>query len=94
MMVSYRIQNSTEDTLYLSNTLHNKKQYIRVPPHKTKTVHHDTKVCWMGDCRVHIKTDVLLDTLSVYQDSMQLHSVKYRREQWKLKKNAAILRIE
>lgn len=93
-MVRYQIQNTSGDTLYLKNTLNKGKEYTRVLPNKTKTVHHDTKVCWMGDCRAHIKTEALLDTLGVYQDSLQVSPVNYGREQWKLKKNGAILRIE
>lgn len=94
MVVRYEVHNRSENTLYLPNTIDASGGQVVIAPKEKKTVHHTTHVCWMGDCRAHIKTEMLLDTLKVYQDSMQVQTVGYNRDHWKLRKNRAVLSIE
>lgn len=94
MLVRYQVDNQTHEPLYLPNTLDNKGGQLIVLPNERKTVHHNTYVCWMGDCRMHMETEGFLDSISVYQDSTMEQNLSYTRQDWKLRKNRAVLVVE
>mgnify|MGYP000232593955 FL=1 len=100
VMVRYQIDNKSHDTLWVAGSFLNPNRswdqsdslYV-VQPNSRQVVMTKSKVCWFGDCRVHLRNDVSLDTLKVYNEALNLEPIEISRTDWKLRKTRAVLKV-
>ena len=101
VMVNYQVKNKSQDTLYVKGhslptrpfEAQDDSIYV-IPPKMKQTVQTTNKVCWFGDCRVHLKKDTLLDTLKIYKKTLNSVPVYIDKSDWKLRRTKAILKLK
>ena len=101
VMVKYQVTNKSEDTLYvkghslLSGPFETQNDLIYViPPNMKQTVQTTNEVCWFGDCRIHLKNDAILDTLTIFKENLKSPPIRINKDDWKLKRTKAVLKIK